>query len=995
MLPDSLQRNLKRFEKKLFFTESTVFICGGLLGLLLSFMMLFISDRFWDTPVAVRLAVTSAGCLISGFAAVWWSRIWLLKRRDERALARMVQAGIGGIGDRLLGAVELAEGRNVPDHISPALCRAAIEQVASQMESYDFRKAVRASKSRYLLAGALLCGAVVAAIAVLVPSAFWNSLARWGKPAADVPRFTFVSVEHLPDHIVVPYGEPYEISIRLSSSSLWRPSTAKCRYDEQGEVDAVIKNGTAVFMLPGCVEEGTLFIRTGDIKRSLSVIPVFRPELVELKAFIRLPGYLGYPDVEKRVESGACEVLEGSQISLSGVVSRELQSAEMRTDERTGSVTAESNVFRIGYQDSSAVSNIVLTWKDVHGLEPLKPYSVRFFETKDNAPAAECRGVARSVAVLEDEVLNIQAFAGDDYGLRDMRLRWSVKDRDSQTGTEEVLLSEGGRQVRELNGEYKFSPLANGIPEESVVTLFAAASDYRPGAAAELSAAHRIYVLSKATHTKLVQDLMERVQNRIEDLIHDEQSLMKDNEKLLALDKDSLVSGEGTEETRRNEYREREQARKLEDILQAMRDIMKETMRNSEIDSAAAEDWAALMQKLGELSQQEMKVAVSSMSKAAGGEKAERSGNLAKSVEIEKSIVAKLKESAGSMGRTIEDMFARNFVNRLRLLSQWQADVGVTAKTILPKSIGLSREDLPEAVENLIAGQEGLQSRISVEAGYIYDDLGGYYNRTRRAVFDVIRKDMVTKKMSESLAELKQHITVNLGVSVIDSSAVWSARFKEWAEWLAEDSGEKDPAEGEEAELSEQDLEVLIELIRLRYGEETLREQTRMLEERKPGNVNYGADARKLARKQKELDETVVRLQRKVRHKKIKGLLEKIDGEMLNVEVYLKRPQTDSETVAIQTEIIELLSGAMSESSSGKQGGLAAMLMQMMGMGGAGGGSYAGGTTDLENMSFEKDPSSQPFDAGAAETTGGADDEQWPAEFRDLLEAYHRALEEK
>ena len=40
MLPDSLRNNLKAFEKKLFVIESVVFVCGGLLGLILSFLLL-------------------------------------------------------------------------------------------------------------------------------------------------------------------------------------------------------------------------------------------------------------------------------------------------------------------------------------------------------------------------------------------------------------------------------------------------------------------------------------------------------------------------------------------------------------------------------------------------------------------------------------------------------------------------------------------------------------------------------------------------------------------------------------------------------------------------------------------------------------------------------------------------------------------------------------------------------------------------------------------
>ena len=133
-------------------------------------------------------------------------------------------------------------------------------------------------------------------------------------------------------------------------------------------------------------------------------------------------------------------------------------------------------------------------------------------------------------------------------------------------------------------------------------------------------------------------------------------------------------------------------------------------------------------------------------------------------------------------------------------------------------------------------------------------------------------------------------------------------------------------------------------------------------------------------------------LEQKASNTKLRLFVEKIGGEMMNARVYLMRPQTDSATVAIETEIIELLSASI-QAAGGGGGGMAAMLMQAMGMGGAGGGSNAGGTTDVAATDPSGAADDGTNDQRDVEKTGGRPREL-PAEFRDVLEAYFRAVEE-
>jgi hypothetical protein len=117
--------------------------------------------------------------------------------------------------------------------------------------------------------------------------------------------------------------------------------------------------------------------------------------------------------------------------------------------------------------------------------------------------------------------------------------------------------------------------------------------------------------------------------------------------------------------------------------------------------------------------------------------------------------------------------------------------------------------------------------------------------------------------------------------------------------------------------------------------------------------------------------------------------------------VHLRRPQTDQGTIAIETEIIEMLSDFISSSAGkeGQGGGAAQAFMKMLGLsyGGSktGGGSMAGGTTDKPNTGTTGAPGAETLESRDVEKAGGIDMSDWPEEFKDALDAYFNALEEK
>ena len=138
----------------------------------------------------------------------------------------LVQGKYRKLGDRLLGIVELAGEEKHDANFSPELYQAAIRQVAEEASQYDFRQSVEMGGARR---GAMLAGGlagVVVFVALILPAAMGNALARWGAPWAGIPRYTLVTLEGLPQRLTVAHGEAFEISGVAHYRTFWKPRKA-------------------------------------------------------------------------------------------------------------------------------------------------------------------------------------------------------------------------------------------------------------------------------------------------------------------------------------------------------------------------------------------------------------------------------------------------------------------------------------------------------------------------------------------------------------------------------------------------------------------------------------------------------------------------------------------------------------------------------------------------------------------------------------------------
>ena len=329
-LPDSTRERLEQFRKRVRIIKIAEGILAGLFGLVLSYLAVFIIDRFIDTSALIRTSLLLSGSV--GLAVLFPLKChrWVWGTRSMEQVARLLKHKFPALGDQLLGIVELAHSDKDLGS-STRLAQAAIDQVDSVVRQRDFSDAVPRPKHRFW-AKTLAVPAVLAILALaIVPAAGFNAMSRWLMPWRNVDRYTFAQVDGLPNKIFVPHGEDFSLDAKLAESTRWSPASASAKFEGQPVVNAGKQNQNYEFKLPPQTETGTLNVRVGDLTKGVNVEVANRPELSSLSASITLPAYLQYKEpIKADVRGGAISVLKGSVAEFEAEVSRNLTEATVK-----------------------------------------------------------------------------------------------------------------------------------------------------------------------------------------------------------------------------------------------------------------------------------------------------------------------------------------------------------------------------------------------------------------------------------------------------------------------------------------------------------------------------------------------------------------------------------------------------------------------------------------------------------------------------------------
>ncbi|MHA3772360.1 hypothetical protein ACXR0O_12575 [Verrucomicrobiota bacterium sgz303538] len=1018
-LPESLVTQLRSYEERLRKMETLAAVAGGAVGLLATFMLLFVFDRFVDTPRWARVILTLTGGALAAWFAHGWAQHWFWKRRGPAQLAKLLQRHFKTLGDRLQGIIELTETNQLPANISPALMRAAIRQVAEESGRFDFTQAVPVHPTRRWALAAIVLAALTAAPFVFVPKAAFNALVRWVAPWSNVDRYTFASLDELPSELVVAHGEAFELACGLKEDSAWKPDTATARLNREEAQQAKFQDRHAVFRLAGQTQDGVLSLRVGDATRDVKIRPMHRPEMKELAAQVVLPAYLGYPQATVPIQGTTAEFLEGSTVSFVGKTSRGLKEAAVKSQVEKG---PEKNGLAILFKElepkqvgdgskpaevqgekfitpASAVAELgkeaSFRWADQHGLTPTQPYTIKVNTSKDAEPRVELQGLEQETAILPNEILKVSLASTDDYGLKEAWLGWSVRtlgEKKQDLGKGEAARTTGAHTKKELIAGTEFSPAWNNIPEDSIVELAAYALDYKPERKPVESWKHTVYVLSPAKHAERIRERMDQVLKQLDDRIRDEERQLEETT-AIAEKKDDLKNERTGEDIKRVEAGEHTNSEMLQKLTDEMRAVMKDALRNKDIPEGTVADWQQLTEQLDKQANPPMQDAAQSLQQA-GQQPPSREQQLAQAGQQQQKALEAMRKAANQMNTANQNLYARNFYNRLRAAAASERKVSDGLKTLAKDTVGQKPEEIADAKKNDFSKVAGKQDETTKDVDAIVNDMAGFLKRVPNEKYDAVHKEMQDKKVVAELAELAGFVRANLGLKSVGRAKRWGDQLDEWATMIQSECN----CQGGCGEVDPDLLELIVAMVRAAQAQDNIREQTQLLDGKKDANPEHSSDAKKLATQQDELRDSVGQLREKTKFEDVKPLLDKVEEAMDEVAGKLRKSKTDAEVVTTEGIVIEML--VPPDKKGGKSGSMAKMqqmLQQMMAQATkarSGGGNNSKSSSSFSGELAEGAAGKDKSNGRRVEKAGGASNAgELPEEFRDQLQAYFQQVD--
>jgi hypothetical protein len=844
-IPDSLRMQLGEFRRRLWRAKIAEAILAGFFGLLFSFLLVFALDRVWQTPGLLRLLILIGGTsLMAVFAPLWLHR-WVWRHRRESELARLIARRYPGLGDRLLGVVELQQQVEAADTLSPRLRAAAMQRVAEEAERRKLDEALPVSRQRsWTLA---VCALFLTATGALIfaPKAGWSSFKRWLMPLSPAPRYTFTSLEGVPEKLPVPQGEAFSLTLKLAKDSEWRPESGEARYGRQDVVETTLDGEVYRFDFPAQQDPGLLKVEIGDAKHLIEVTPTLRPAISKVSGSIEHPEYLQLPDKDVDLGSGVLAAVEGSTIRLTVEATRELASARYGPLKQDASEEGEEGAMEV--QGATARTPAIrlaeegfampLRWTDVIGLEGEDGFEVRVDSLPDQPPGIYIQGLPRQHVMLPEETVDFETLSEDDFGIRKIGIEWRgefTRATDEVPATGEIELGTGGPEMTRLAAKAAFSPAAFGIQPQKLL-LRAWAEDYLPGRPRAYSEPVTLFVLTHDEHAQMLKTQFDRVIGELEDLARRERNLYEENQRLERLSPEARKQDDNRKRMEGQLEAERQQTEKMRDLAEKMEDLFKGSTRNGSIDKETLKKMADAMQSMQELSKKDMPEVEGKLDEAQDQRNTDEKSqeNLEEAVEKQKQALEKMQDAVNKANDANQRFEASTFVNRLKKAATEQEGVGISMWENIGRTGGLARDELDPSDEGKLADVIRQQANTTSDVRWIQEDLNHFFTRTNKEAYRKILDAMTESRIDLALEDLRGELEVNHGAAARMGAGFWADKLKEWAKMLEgeqQNNGGGQGGAGSAGANEDEDFEFMLRVMKMIQTEQDIRARTRALE---------------------------------------------------------------------------------------------------------------------------------------------------------------------
>ncbi len=352
-----------------------------------------------------------------------------------------------------------------------------------------------------------------------------------------------------------------------------------------------------------------------------------------------------------------------------------------------------------------------------------------------------------------------------------------------------------------------------------------------------------------------------------------------------------------------------------------------------------------------------------------------------------------MREAANKMQTTNENLFARNFYNRLRHAAQVEHQISDSVKTVAREALGRKKDEVSAGQMKAFESHAAQQDTNTKDIESLKNDMLGYLRRVPNEKYEAVTQDMEETKIIAELGDLSGFLRTALGLKSVGRAKQWGDQLDEWASSIQSECNSK----GGEGEMDPDLMQLMVAMVRSAVAQDDLREQTQSLEKQKAAE-NYASEAAKLGATQGQLSGVVKELGEKTKFDDYKPLLAKVAELMKEGSETLSKPKTDEEVTSLQGTIIELLVPPDKKGGKQSQAQMQQMMQKMMAQmtkARTGGGNNAKAASGLGGIAAEGPAGKDKRNARIVDKSGGAANAgELPEEFRDVLQQYFTAIEE-
>ena len=436
---------------------------------LLALLVIALLDRAWFMPESIRPWFSLAAYAGAAFAG--WKVAWrfISEARETSGAARLLEIVVPAMRERMLSAVELAEGHGSESEEFRARLQ---DDVAAEVQKISLCSVLPLRSLKSWIMGFGLMLALIIALSFVSMLHLPGFFARAAIPFANLARPSSVEIviaAPTPADTLVPFASEMEVIADIIGPKPDRVQIETQAGDAKSRLtDMRLSTGSRYqsVVAIGQIDLRYRIVAADAISSWFTLSARARPRVIKFVKTVVPPAYSGLPEIKVTDDQGDIEALEGSIVKLTLKLNQPISKASLLINpdhadhpEALPAQIATDDGVSAALEVKADVESwqMALTAKETGFTnDESSPWSV--ISIPDLPPVVQIIEPIDQIELLADEAVRLSGLAGDDVGLERVLLahsinaaKWSEKEVSGKTGKEaqiQTLLGLAPMQVK-------------------------------------------------------------------------------------------------------------------------------------------------------------------------------------------------------------------------------------------------------------------------------------------------------------------------------------------------------------------------------------------------------------------------------------------------------------------------------------------------------------------------------------------------------------------